>query len=1399
MSKRTKTLGGMKSTTNLFLLVFLLINLVFSGSPVPVRAEGSKEMLASGLGKRPLTEWRTNTTAGLYRRTFFRVYAKAGEHILMGSSGMGLNLGDIVLYTEGQVSSSQIAPAALSAITPTFVCSTDGGGLGVLRGVDSATTRSMELQGATRNGGADGGYIPCVYTVPAGGTGTYWVAMYGPLGPTGAVDGQAGTIAAPVIDATQQAGVSVWDITVRSGSATAGADKPGRVFVDYLAQITGGNGPTRQVFSTLYAATNDGYVYRVDLNGLDPNGFILYGNRVGFLDPDGKTPLYHDVVTNNNQLTAPQGGVTLPPASAMIFFNNPLTSDLPASILPSPVPPALTNVSYLGSAGGITGYQPIGGQFTYTGNVGGISEIVISRDGVDFLPDNPLNRVIRSQAVVGTNVVDWDGKDNTGAFFPVGNGYKYRVTFHAGEYHFPLLDAENSPNGGPSLTLLNPIGGVCPFNPNCHTGFYDDRGYMVTTGTVIGTVGATLPGDANGINPPTINHSDPVNGFDTSTSQRAWGDSAASSSAGFGNWKGLDLWSYIPVGPVEVTLNVIDSVVADLRIVKSHTGQFNIGPGGGTFTINVSNVGTGTVAGPITVTDTLPAGLTPVSATTPVGSGWDPCSIAGQLVTCVHPNGAGLAVGASLQPITLTVDVALSAAPSVINTVSLSNANDTNPTNNTYSDPVTINSADIGVAKSVLPIEAMEGATVVFTITATNNGPSDATGIVLDDLLPAGLTYVSSTTTQGTYNSATGVWTIGSLPNTASATMTITATIDAGTAGTTLTNTALRSASSPPDSDPTNDSASAVLRVLNPSMTVVKSSTTTSLSAPGTVTYSYLVTNTGNVTLTGISLTDDNDNNDMSCPAATLAPAATMTCTATHTFTQAELIANGSPTAGSGSLTNNVTASSKEAPNAADNLVIPIVAADLALTKSVNNSSPVLGETVTFTITITNQSLATTATNIIVDDVLPAGLTFISAAPSVGTYNSGSGDWSIASLAPSTSATLLLNARVDQVGLLTNTAEIVAVDQPDVDSTPGNHDPSEDDQASASVGSLFDPPSGIKTFSEAGLPQLEFRLVWINSGNASAINTQITDNIPAGTTYVSGSIVCAPQGSSTSAVTASAPLNTAVTDSFCAYDPINNRIQWQGTIGPDNGHLTEAAAANEIIITFRVTVADTVNEVHNTSMSRTDTDGDSDFTDETVVGVSVISSNEVVWTRDIRLPRTLPDTGFAPNVITTLPQQPADKKYAATDVWLEVPRLKVNIPIVGVPLVDKQWDVTWLWQEAGWLNGTAFPGWSGNSVLTGHITLSNGKPGPFAGLDKLKWGDRIVVHAYGSVYTFEVRENRVVAPNNTSVLKHEEESWVTLLTCKTYNEKTGEYSSRVAVRAVLLKVELEKSSAVSER
>ena len=192
-------------------------------------------------------------------------------------------------------------------------------------------------------------------------------------------------------------------------------------------------------------------------------------------------------------------------------------------------------------------------------------------------------------------------------------------------------------------------------------------------------------------------------------------------------------------------------------------------------------------------------------------------------------------------------------------------------------------------------------------------------------------------------------------------------------------------------------------------------------------------------------------------------------------------------------------------------------------------------------------------------------------------------------------------------------------------------------------------------------------------------------------------------------------------------------------------------------------------------------------TDSVTINESVPASDKDAT--DKNLPAILPATGFAPDVVTILPEQPADKSYTATDVWLEIPSLKIKMPVVGVPMIDGDWDLSWLAQEAGWLDGTAFPGWEGNSALTGHVTMPNGKPGPFASLGKLNWGDTIIIHAYGEAYTYEVRENRTIKPYITSVLKHEEDAWLTLITCKTYIESTNTYSDRTAVRAVLVKVQ----------
>ena len=172
-----------------------------------------------------------------------------------------------------------------------------------------------------------------------------------------------------------------------------------------------------------------------------------------------------------------------------------------------------------------------------------------------------------------------------------------------------------------------------------------------------------------------------------------------------------------------------------------------------------------------------------------------------------------------------------------------------------------------------------------------------------------------------------------------------------------------------------------------------------------------------------------------------------------------------------------------------------------------------------------------------------------------------------------------------------------------------------------------------------------------------------------------------------------------------------------------------------------------------------------------------------------RLPNDLPDTGFAPFVKTDMSNF-APVQYTQTDgLFVEIPSLGIKMPIVGVPLKDGEWDVSWLGDQAGWLEGSAFPSWNGNSVLTGHVYGYNGLPGPFFNLSKLKYGDKIIIHAYGAKFTYEVRGSEVVKPNDASVMKHEEKAWLTLLTCKEYDAKTNTYKKRLMIRAVLISVE----------
>ncbi len=169
----------------------------------------------------------------------------------------------------------------------------------------------------------------------------------------------------------------------------------------------------------------------------------------------------------------------------------------------------------------------------------------------------------------------------------------------------------------------------------------------------------------------------------------------------------------------------------------------------------------------------------------------------------------------------------------------------------------------------------------------------------------------------------------------------------------------------------------------------------------------------------------------------------------------------------------------------------------------------------------------------------------------------------------------------------------------------------------------------------------------------------------------------------------------------------------------------------------------------------------------------------------------LPSTGFPMGSVTRLPLQPAEKAYAAySELLLEIPSLGIKASIVGVPKSNGTWDVTWLGNSVGWLEGSAFPTWAGNTVLTGHVWNADNTPGIFAQIKNLKYGDRFYIYAFGQTYVYEVRENQWLwgSSNIAKVFKHEEYDWVTLLTCEGYNPLTGNYLFHRMVRAVLVEV-----------
>ncbi|TCC27359.1 DUF11 domain-containing protein [Kribbella speibonae] len=552
---------------------------------------------------------------------------------------------------------------------------------------------------------------------------------------------------------------------------------------------------------------------------------------------------------------------------------------------------------------------------------------------------------------------------------------------------------------------------------------------------------------------------------------------------------------------------------ADLALVKS-VAPTQPAPGESVvFTLAIKNTGPSD-AEQVRVADSVPAGFTITGVQSAAT-----CTTAGQDVHCTLPQ---LAADSS---VAVRIAAALDAGyqgGALTNTAKVSSDTpDPDDSNNTGTVTVTPGAAkaDLVVAKETLTKPVVAGEPITYRITVHNDGPSDSQKVVLTDAVPSALTGVAADSSAGscTVDSAQVQCALGTLTAGSTATVTVTGTVSAKAIGQ-LTNSATAS-SSTPDPDASNNTGRTTDDLIaRADLAITKTAQPVPVHAGRPVTYTLTVTNNGPSAAQSVKVTDPvpaplryvssktsigsctEADGTVTCAVGTVAPGDVVTVTVVAN------VPSGTPP---NQLGNTATVSSPtpdpvDDNNSATYTLMTGAQADISITKTASPDPVVAGNAITFNLTVHNAG-PSDAQGVTVEDDVPDAVTGVSATATGGatcTAVSGSVRCRAATLAAGDRFVVTIKGTVAP-----GTAPGEIVNSATADSrTPADPTTSNNTSTTTPAVKALADLSVAKTAAATVVAgnELTYTLAVRNAGPSDAVGAVVTDTLPAGTTFVSG-------------------------------------------------------------------------------------------------------------------------------------------------------------------------------------------------------------------------------------------------------------------------------------------------------